>query len=563
MCHITGPTILKRILPDTASTWLIALAICSLAAYLRGQQITIQWLIDDEWHAVHKIQNSQGYLPILTSFGQADYSIPLTLYDRFLADTVGLSELRMRFPMLVAGFAFVVLAMIWARDKLSMLGLAGLGFLLAISPLLVNFSRNARPYMITLLLAGLAIWALAKWDSDGRKRHAAIYLLSAWLASYLHLVMAAFMLAPMAWLFYRRMASGSRRPWPVILLGLGAGALIAAAILPPLLADLSAMTGKTGADLPNADTLVGVWHIWLGTDAIPVVVAGLVFAAIGWQRAWSRCKPEMQLWLFGLAGILAAIYLMRPAWVHNPLTFGRYMLPALPLWLFLIAAGIQAVSERISGRAGHALGMGCLLIFLIGTPHASLLRTPNNFSLHSYHQFDYRLDRSPVREKFSKFSTPSAFWARFANDAPGRYTIAVAGQPSFESYFNLQPLYQPMHRQRLLNLQLSGACADALPGEAFPTQGIHLRNAVSLAIPDDLSARQVEWIVVDRRLEAQMRKARGTTQATAYLDRCERYLRGRFGAPAYADGDLTAFHIGEGKVSSLARVTAHSNPIQP
>lgn len=563
MCHIAGLTILKHTLPSSLFSWLIALAICSLAVYLRGQQITSQWLIDDEWHAIHKLQHSQGYLPILSSFGQADYSIPLTLYDRLLADTVGLSELRMRFPMLVAGLAFVLLAMIWARDKFSTLGATSFGFLLAISPLLVNFSRNARPYMITLLLAGLAIWALAKWDSDGRKRYAAIYLFSAWLASYLHVLMAAFMLAPLAWLLFQRLASRMSSPWSVVLLGLCAVAMISATTLPPLLGDLAAMTGKTGTDLPNSNTLVGVWHIWLGTDATPVVVVGFCFAAIGWKRVWARCRPEARLWLFGLAGILAAVYIMRPAWVHNPLTFGRYMLPALPFWLLLIAAGIQTVSEYISGMTGRLIASFCTLFFVMGTPHAALLRNPNNFTLHSYHQFDYRLDRSPIREKFSRFGEPSPFWARFSSASPGQYTIAISGQPSFESYFNLQPIYQPLHRQRLVNLQLTGACADQLPGEAFPNQGIHLRNAVSLATPGDLNHRGVDWIVMDRRLESHMRQARGTTQAAAYLDRCEQYLRGRFGEPAYSDAYLTAFHIGQGKVSSLAGTIMHSNHHTP
>ncbi len=527
---------------------------------MRVQQITLQWLIDDEWHAVHKIIHSQGYLPILSSFGQADYSIPLTLYDRMLADTIGLSELRMRFPMLLSGIAFVGLAMLWARTRISTLVAASFGFLLAVSPLLVNYSRNARPYMITLLLAGIAIWALANWARNGHWKHAAIYSACTWLASYLHLLMAPFLLLPLAWVLYlsqtRRMdyhVSPARDIW----LGAMVTGAVGAVTLPPLLNDLAAMTGKTGVNLPRLDTFAGVWYIWLGTDTLAVVLLGGLLAAIGWQQIRSKLGLELQLWLAGLTGILVAIYVMQPAWVHNPLTFGRYMLPALPLWLLLIAAGIQSLVSRFADFRSAIMATGCCALFMVGTPHADLFQYPNNFTLHSYYQFDYRQDHSPVREKFSRFTAPSPFWSRFQDAAPGRYTIAVMGQPSFESYFNLQPLYQPHHRQLMINLQTSGACSPDLPGEAFPAQGIHLRNAASLASIDNIQAKQVDWIVVDRRLETRMRKAKGRTQATEYLDRCTEHLQRMFGPPAYADETLLAFHTGSGQAPSLPDATGH------
>jgi len=72
--------------------WLLAwLALFAVAAWLRLWQIGHQVLIDDEWHAVHKLMHS-GYREIFLSFGHADHTIPLTLFFRLLADTVGLSD---------------------------------------------------------------------------------------------------------------------------------------------------------------------------------------------------------------------------------------------------------------------------------------------------------------------------------------------------------------------------------------------------------------------------------------------------------------------------------------
>lgn len=58
--------------------------IALLAAGLRLQQLSIQWLMDDEWHALHKLLSGAGYADIASSFGSADYSIPLTLLYRLL-----------------------------------------------------------------------------------------------------------------------------------------------------------------------------------------------------------------------------------------------------------------------------------------------------------------------------------------------------------------------------------------------------------------------------------------------------------------------------------------------
>lgn len=62
---------------------------------LRGYQI----VADDEWHALHTL-SFRSYAYILSHFGSADYSIPLTILCKMLARTVGLTELVMRAPML-------------------------------------------------------------------------------------------------------------------------------------------------------------------------------------------------------------------------------------------------------------------------------------------------------------------------------------------------------------------------------------------------------------------------------------------------------------------------------
>lgn len=74
------------------AAWTLMLALAIIAgAWLRWYQLGIQVLLDDEWHAVHKVLNSDA-AGIATTFGFADHSILLTLYYRLLALHGGLTE---------------------------------------------------------------------------------------------------------------------------------------------------------------------------------------------------------------------------------------------------------------------------------------------------------------------------------------------------------------------------------------------------------------------------------------------------------------------------------------
>jgi hypothetical protein len=543
---LTAPrfTRFETLLGHPAAYWLAFSAVLTIGIYLRFQQITIQWLMDDEWHAVHKLVATHGFFPILLSFGQADYSIPLTILYKFLAQTVGLNEMSMRLPMLLGGTAFVVLAMLWIRKRMGKATSLVFGVLLAVSPLLVNYSRNARPYMLTLLLVSLSVWALACWERGGWHRYAATYLFCTWLASWAHPIMAPFTLALLLPLYIRRLRHEKTNiiGWrEIALITTLAAAGIAALILPPLLNDPAALAQKTGSDLPNPDTLIGVWHIWLGTGSLVVVALGLTLASFGLKSVCLSFPRELAMWSSGLFALLFSILVLQPAWVHNPLTFGRYLLPMLPLLLLLISAGVVVFSCKFfSSSARPLVAIVLSSLFLIGTPHADLLRRPNNFTLHSYYQFDYRKHHNPVRQGFTPYATASPFWHKLATLPPESLTVAVAGSPSFESYFLLDPLYQPVHRQILIKLQTGGTCGPAQPGEAFPWQGVFLRNAVSLAAPEDIVRRGIDLIVLEY-WHTDLKSQRLPPEYVAMIDQCKALLNARFGSPIYEDANLIAF----------------------
>jgi hypothetical protein len=509
-------------------------------AWLRVQQLPIQWLTDDEWHAVERLQTTEGYRALVGSFGVADYSIPLALLDRALAQTVGLDELLMRLPMLVCGSLTVLLGGLWAWRRISAPVAAFFTAWLAISPLLVNYSRNARPYAITLLLDGVALLALARWDAGRAPRVAWAYAAASWLAIWLHLASAPFLLMPLMVLFLRDTVRALRGgPWQparqTLVLGLGLGAALVLVLIPPLLADPAALGSKIGQDLPDLATLVGVLHIWTGTASPIVASAFVALAIVGAPALWRTVRPELTLWLTGLAATLAVVLATRPAWSQHALTLARYLLPALPLLLLAAAAGAARIvaaipSPWLAAPAAFAFALGAL----IGMPHPALLQRPNNFTLHSYHQFDYRHDGNPARDYIDAIPM-SPYWQRLAARPPGSLRIAVAGH-GLESYYIGDVKWQPIHRQQLFNAQLGGYCVAPVRGEGRAAAGIHLANAVTLAEPGWAQANDIDLLV--------WKKLQPKT-APVYVDLvpCPDRMRRDFGPPAYEDEQVIVFDL--------------------
>ena len=107
----------------------------------------------------------------------------------------------MRGPMLVCGLATLVLFPLYVAPRLGGATAAVFAVLLAISPLLVVYSRMARPYAITLLLGWFAharVPSLSCSVAGPGRSPALTYGAAATLATWLHPVVAPFVLAPFA-----------------------------------------------------------------------------------------------------------------------------------------------------------------------------------------------------------------------------------------------------------------------------------------------------------------------------------------------------------------------------
>jgi hypothetical protein len=532
----------------TALAWCTGLAIVLLGIWLRLDQFFVQTLLDDEWHAVHQLVRS-GPREFLFSHGRDDHSIPLTLLYWVLAQSVGLSELGMRLPLLLAGVATLVALPLALRRDLNARVLLVFALLLALSPLLVGYSRMARPYALTLLtsLAALAVLARAVAGARVRWRLAAAYALLAALSVWLHAVTVPFVLAPLLALAAAT-ARGRGLTWRDLarLCGLTAVA-IAAVLLPPLLTDVAAIASKAGRDLPRGSTLRGVWYVWLGTSSTGLVLLSVLLAALGAARVW-RANVVVRWALLGLVLTLAAVLVVRPVWVFNPLTFGRYLLPALPLLLLCVAAGAVRAADWVVARVGSAanprrdwgaplaLTAALAAASWLTSPHPALLREPNTNTLHYYFQFDFRPHKNPVVESFDAIEL-STFWSTLAARRPGSVTVAVAPF-RFESPAWLGPAWERASRQRVLPGYLSGGCTPWFFGEVPPQSRFDFRNAVHLFDAAALAAKGVDYVAFDRR--ATVLDQHGVKRKAP---ECEAWMWQRFGAPMFEDHDLVVWRL--------------------
>ena len=524
--------------------WLVGLSIFALCLWLRLDQIVDQVVTDDEWHALHQvIFHTPG--EFLLSFGASDHSIPLTLLYWLEANGFGLSELAMRWPMMLAGLATVVLLPLWALPRVGWRTTLIFALLLAVSPLLINYSRFARPYALTLLLGYLVHFAFWRFWTRAPNASAAgaLYAIGSALAAWLHLSAVPFVLAPLATATLPAVSTwrqGDRAQVKrLVALGSLTALAMAVLILPPFLADPGALLGKSGKNLPDLDCLKGIWHLWLGTPSKPAVLICLGLAAIGFLPMVQQCALVKNA-LVGLGLTLALILISKPAWIQVPQVLGGYMLPAVVPLLLAVAVGtakLAALTERRIGKLGLLVLALPLAILL---PHSPLLETmhqPNSYTLHSAFQTDYRIHRDGVKE-FMRDNIPLSPWWQILQAAPGQAPIAVAPY-QFVSYLWDAPRWEASSGRRVLPGLLTGLCVEQRFGEATRDPRFRFHNTVYLGDTDALSARGIGYVVFQKPFQVVIDGDRST--AGAETAQCLNVLRERFGAPEYEDDTIAVF----------------------
>ncbi|QOC21368.1 glycosyltransferase family 39 protein [Wenzhouxiangella sp. AB-CW3] len=524
------------------------IAVVGIALWLRLWQLHLQLLLDDEWHALHRLMEAD-WRSIALSFGLADYSIPLTLLFNALYESIGLHEWHMRALPLLSGLLAVVLVPALLRPWLDGRERCLLGLLIALSPLLIHFSRQVRPYALVILLGFVAIVALWRWWHEEDRRWLLLFVPAAVLSAWLHALTAVFVGAALTWFGLAGLGHWWRhgRVQPLLVLlatGITTVAACSALILPPLLTTPQAIGEKAGVDQITVETLLRSWELLVGSVQPLVAIGMLALVLLGGWRLWGRDRGFVLYWCWLLAASVMVITVLRPAWIHHALVFVRYNAVVLPMLLALVAVGTVRLASLLPvgtlARARPAMPVvaGLLLgsVLYLSGPLPKLYGSINQFTNATRHQFDYNAERTPFA--FLEELPVPEFYRDIAA-ADGRWEVIEAPW-HFETTMSPLGEYQQVHGRPVRIGMISGLCTDWTWGEVplSDRDRIKLPRFVHLS---ELAAHPEK--ARHRFVVFHLEPAFEPVRPLPPVDECVDAFRDRFGSPWFEDDRHVVFRL--------------------
>ncbi len=519
--------------------WLWLAGITLLAALLRLHQLGDQVVLGDEVHSV-KALLSQSYTDVFGHFFRHDICIPLTLLAKLISDTVGLDEISLRIVPLVAGIATVFIVPLLARPWLGNRATIIFSALLATSPMLVFFSRNARPYSVSVLLVAIAVLALVRWMETPSPRLQLVYVLCGIMAIYFHLLSAPAVVTPLlVGLVGSLRPSGRRRAAPRALdyLIMGAGLCCGVGLLlaVPVYTSADVLMEKAFSRPIEPTTAIraltsmaGVASPWAGGFFWGCVGSGL---CIGWFR-YRRLTVVLSVTVLVQ---VAAVLIAHPYGTYIPWILARYNVWLVPFVLLLCAASVNA-AEMLPRRWGRwlpsSLGVAlCLAVFLDG-PIPRIHYAPNNFPNHASFRLFYRAATSPVRVPVPEFYREIAA-------QEGSFQIVEAPWSWKEP-----PLYhrfQAVHGKPVL-VGFVGRLMEENASHELPLEDPRLRFSryVDIADIETLASRNVRYVI----LHPNPPSGGFIRPPTVDVSPVVEYLSERVGRPIIDNQHIVVFDVG-------------------
>jgi len=543
---------------DTFWFYLAFLVIVSIGAFLRLYQFSLQVLLDDEWHVIHQLL-ARGPKELFLTFGHADFSIPLALFYWLELKLFGLSETGMRWPMMLSGLLTLVVFPLYVRKYLGNRTTLFFAALLTLSPMLVIYSRTARPYALTILISLVALGMFHKFIEAEKSswKPGLVYALCAVSSVWLHLISLPMVVAPflslgLPALVGRDWSRIRRMSW----LGIGTAVAMLALVLPPLLGHSEALSVKLGVKAPNLQTFYGAFYVWLGTSSLLIILIDLLLAGAGAGSLWRKI-PLISSLVTGLGLTLCVILLTQPASVNHSLTLARYLLVTIPLLLLAIALGVSRVSDKLIqhwGSTGKWISLvgivSVLLLTIYYSPLHKLLAKPNSNSMHSVYQFDFREEKNLIAI-YQQYFPVSPFW-HLLRSLPQDSVKIAAGPFYFETDHWDAARWEQVSRQRVMPGYLTDVCVEHRWGEVPMERGYRFQNVGYLGTPKNLVKRGFDLVVYQKPVKAMTYQ--GEVELGNDTKTCEGTLRQLYQEPVYEDELLVVFPLSDSVRSQILAI---------
>jgi len=560
---------------------------------IRLYRLDEQFLLDDEFHSIMAAAH-YPFRYLATHFLFAANSIPFNLYTRVLYDLYGWDEMSLRVPSIIAGIGLVISAWRFARDyrpPAEQLLIVGL---LAISPILVYYSRITRPYGVLVWLVFLntaASYRLVFATNTPAPRirvwTPVVWGLTAAAAVWVHQV-AAFTVAANAlvlagsWL-RDRLHHNSRAKAHEVLIAAGTLAVAGAVVLgPPLVLSGSAFA-KTyqSRDLYNLQTLWGYFQLIFGTGwTLPTLTCAAVTAR-GIAVAWHSDRVWFTLITVQTLSNFAALALIRAPDLYAPIVLVRYTAALIPVLLITQATGwanLTAILARRPSRHWESNGpvaMALVASAICGVefawgPLPSTFMLGGNFMHHAAYQESFHFDRTRA---FSNVHRPplnvtSDSLPDFYKHLPPTKSTAENGvieYPFLLGHNYCQAYFAQLHHGRPVwgayvgdpslvdppSAHLRGCASIGTVARAMTDPAaFHFRRFVDLRDTNAIKATRARFLVVHLRPACEISGSKDCQEGvdysesdTAYLFQLAATLEQTLGAPIYTDQWIRVFDL--------------------
>jgi hypothetical protein len=305
---IAGSRVLWACAALTAAGAAIRFSTLGLQSYHHDEVVTVARVLPGSFgHMLHEVHRSESTPPL--------YYVLAWLWGK----AFGLGEVAMRFPSALLGTATIPIAYLTGRELAGRrTGLILMAFV-AVNPMLIWYSQEARAYALLVLLCAVSLLFFLRFRGGGRGSDLALWSISSALAVASH-YFAAFPIAiEAAWLF------ASRRRDPSVWAAAGAIAAMGLALAPLAVSQASHIT-----------------HIdWIGHTAV-----------------WARLEDAGFAALIGETGKVIGAVAPREGYA------------AVPAALVAALAGLAMLGGREGSRrgvgTGLAIGLGSVALALVG-----------------------------------------------------------------------------------------------------------------------------------------------------------------------------------------------------
>jgi mannosyltransferase len=259
------------------------------------------------------------------------------------------AEWVLRLPSVLAGL-LAVPALYWAGRELGQRRGALFGAaILALSPLAVHYSKDARPYAFVMLFAALSFGALARGARTGEARWSWLYAATLIGLAYSNAIAVVLVLVPHVVLI-SRFPRSAQRSWLLA----GAGALVASIPMGVMLSrdrsrrnPLYWLNAHRPADFVRVERLFLGGNILLVVIEVAIVIAAFVYAVSrpGGANSVDSRIVVIALWAFGppVVGFMISQF--------SSVLAARFLIVALPGTCLLVGVALERMPAAVGSAA--------------------------------------------------------------------------------------------------------------------------------------------------------------------------------------------------------------------